>query len=125
MGQFIYDKFNSFGRIDLSGSDAQFPDVLNLGGAEIGRMTVDIKIAGAAPAGGTAVAVSVQGSDDEAFTTSEVIGRRAIPLADLEAGRGEVAVNPNDYKYVRVAVAKTGTFTAGVLEALVNSYQGK
>jgi hypothetical protein len=136
MPQFIYDRLNSFGRLDLSGSGTAFPDVLNLDGADISRMTVDVKIAGAVPAvsGGPAAAgitVSVQGSDDPAFTANEVLGQRYIPLDALSAGKGSVAVSPNRYRYVRVAVAKTfsgGTtpaFTAGLVEALVNSYEGK
>jgi hypothetical protein len=125
MGQFLYDKLNSFGTLDLSGSGTAFPNVLNLGDARIGRMTVDLKLAGAAPAGGTSLTVTVQGSAVEAFTASEVIGTRVIPLTDLAAGKGRVAVNPNGYPYVRVTVTKTGTFTAGAIEALVNSYEGK
>jgi hypothetical protein len=138
MPQFLYDQLNSFGVIDLSTSGATltFPDVLNLDGAEIGRMTVDVKIAGALPAvsgAPTAVAVTlaVTGSNDSTFTANEVIAQRDVPLATLSAGKGSVAVSPNRYRYIRVAVTKKFTggtspaFTAGQIEALVNSYEGK
>ena len=136
MGQFLYDKLNSFGQIDLSGGVLTFPDVLNLDGADISRMTVDIKLAGAEPAVSGAptsagITVSVEGSDSDSFSTKEVIGQRLIPLAALSAGTGSVAVRPNRYQYVRVSFTKTFTggttpaFTAGRIEALVNSYEGK
>jgi hypothetical protein len=136
MPQFLYDRLNSFGQLDLSGAGTEFPDVLNLDGADISRMTVDIKIAGAEPAVSGAptaagITVSVQGSNDSTFTANETIAQRLIPLDVLSAGKGSIAVSPNRYRYVRVAVAKTfsgGTtpaFTAGLIEALVNSYEGK
>ena len=136
MVQFLYDQLNSFGQIDLSGGVLTFPDALNLDGASIGRMTVDIKIAGSAPAVSGAptaagITVSVQGSNDSAFAANEEIGRRLVPLAVLSAGKGSIAVSPGRYKYVRVVIAKTFTggtspaFTAGRIEALVNSYEGK
>jgi hypothetical protein len=99
-------------------------------------MTVDIKIAGAVPAvsgapTSSALTVSVQGSDDPAFGSFEVVGQRAIPLDLLAAGKGSVAVSPNGYRYIRVGAAKTFTggtapaFSAGTVEAFVNSYLGK
>jgi hypothetical protein len=138
MGQFIYDRLNSFGPLDITslGTGTPFPDTLNLDGADIGRMTIDLKIAGAAPAvtgapTAAGVTISVQGSLDSTFAANEVIGQRLIPLADLAAGKGSVAVSPNRYKYVRVMAAKFFTggtspaFSAGRIEALVNSYEGK
>jgi hypothetical protein len=141
MGQLLYDKLNSFGRLDLStaGTPLTFPDILDLDGAEVSRMTVDLKRAGAAPAVSGAptaagVTVSVEGSNDAAFAAKEVIGQRAVSLADLRdltEGKGRVAISTNRYRYIRVSVAKTFTggttpaFTAGQFEALVNSYLGK
>jgi hypothetical protein len=132
----LYDKLNSFGRLDLSGSGTQFPDSLDLGEADISRMTVDIKVAGALPAvsgspTAAALTVSVQGSNDAAFGTTEVIGQRAVPLDALAAGKGSVAISPNRYRYVRVTAAKSFTggtspaFSSGLVEAFVNSYLGK
>ncbi|MDR2662711.1 MAG: hypothetical protein LBC31_06910 [Treponema sp.] len=136
MPQFIYDKLNSFGQLDLSGSGTAFPDTMDLGDADISRMTVDIKIVGAVPAVSGAptaanLTVSVQGSNDSAFSATEVLGQRIIPLAVLAAGEGRVAVSPNRYRYVRVTVAKTFTggtspaFSAGLIEAFINTYLGK
>jgi hypothetical protein len=136
MGQFLYDKLNSFGQLDLSGSETAFPDILDLDGADINRMTVDIKIAGAVPAvsgapTAAALTVSVQGSDDPAFGSFEVVGQRAIPLDALAEGKGSVAVSPNEYRYIRVGAVASfsgGTspkFGAGMVEAFVNSYLGK
>jgi hypothetical protein len=124
MPQFIYDKLNSFGKADLA-SAAAFPDVIDLAGSGVDRMTVDLKMAGAAAAGGTAVTLTVAGSDDPAFGTSQVLGSRAFTLKEINGGTGRVAINPNRYRYLKVTFAKTGTFTAGTVEALVNSYLGK
>jgi hypothetical protein len=125
MPQFILDKLNSFGQVDLSGAGVLFPNVLNLDGADVGRMTVDIKVVGATPAGGTGITATVQGSDDVAFGTSTVLGQRVITLADLTTGKGKIAINPSRFQYVRVTFTKSGTFTAGLVEAYVNSYEGK
>jgi hypothetical protein len=136
MGQFIYDKLNSFGKLDLSTAAAAFPDVLDLNGADISRMTVDVKLAGAVPAVSGAptaasITVSVEGSNDAAFASKEVVGQRVLPLAVLKAGEGSVAVSPNTYRYVRVGITKSFTggttpaFSAGLIEAFVNSYLGK
>jgi hypothetical protein len=137
MGQFLYDRLNSFGQVDLSVSgDPAFPDTLDLAGAGIGRMTVDIKVAGAAPAvsgapAAAGITVTVEGSDDPGFTSSEAVCSRAIPLAVLAAGKGSVAVSPNRLRYFRAKIKKYFTggtspaFTSGLIEALVNSYEGK
>jgi hypothetical protein len=109
---------------------------MDLGDADISRMTVDVKIAGALPAVSGAptaafLTVSVVGSIDAAFAATEVIGSRVIPLATLKAGEGSVAVGPNRYRYLKVTAAKSFTggtspaFSAGLVEAFVNSYLGK
>jgi hypothetical protein len=124
MPQFIYDKLNSFGQADLT-SAAAFPDTIDLEDADISRMTVDLKLAGAAAAGGTSITVSVVGAADAAFTAPETVGSRTIALDDINKGVGKIAVNPNRYRFVKVTFTKTGTFTAGVVEAFINSYLGK
>jgi hypothetical protein len=123
MPQFMYDALNSFGSAALA-SDTEFPDTIDLGDARINRMTVDIKCPGDA-AGGTSIAVSVVGADDSAFTTPETIGSRTIVLADLNKGGARIAINPNNRRYVKVTFTKTGTFTAGTVQAFINSYLGK
>jgi hypothetical protein len=124
MGQFIYDKLNSFGSAALA-SAAAVPDTIDLGDARVGRRTVDIKCAAANAAGGTSIAVSVVGAADSAFTTPETIGSRTIPLANINKGDARIAINPNNYRFIKVTFTKTGTFTAGTVEALINSYLGK
>jgi len=125
MVQLIYDKLNSFGQADLSGADVEFPDTIDLVDAQVDRMTVDIKIVDAPAAGGTSVAGDVVGSDDSAFCRSETLGIRSISLADLNAGRGSIAISPNRYRYLKVTFTKSGTFTVGMVEAIINSYLGK
>jgi hypothetical protein len=124
MPQFIYDQLNSFGKADLA-SDAAFPNTIDLEDADISRMTVDLKLAGEAAAGGTGITVSVAGASDAGFTTPETLGTRTITLDDINKGAGKIAVSPNRYRFVKVTFTKTGTFTAGVVEAFVNSYLGK
>jgi hypothetical protein len=124
MAQFIYDKLNSFGKADLASASA-FPNIIDLAGSDISRMTVDLKMAGTAAAGGTSVTLSLLGSNDSAFATSETLGTKTVTLADINKGAGKAAVNPNGYRYVKVTFSKSGTFTAGVVEALVNPYLGK
>jgi hypothetical protein len=124
MGQFLYDALNSFGSAALA-SAAAFPDSLDLGDARAGRMTVDIKCPAGDAAGGTGITVSVVGSNDPAFTASETIGSGTIALADINKGSARIAINPNDYRFIKVTFTKSGTFTAGTVQALLNSYLGK
>jgi hypothetical protein len=124
MPQFIYDRLNSFGKANLA-SDTAFPDVIDLAGSDVSRMTVDLKTAGTAAAGGTGVTVSVIGADDSAFTSPKTLGTAVVSLADINKGTGRAAINPNNCRYVKVTFTKTGTFTAGTVEALLNSYMGK
>jgi hypothetical protein len=99
-------------------------------------MTVDIRIAGSVPAVSGAptaarLTVTVEGSDDAAFSSKEAVGQRVIPLDVLAAGEGSVAVSPNRYRYLRAGAVKSfsgGTspaFSAGLVEAFVNTYLGK
>jgi hypothetical protein len=122
MGQFIYDALNSFGNASLSGAGTEFPDIINLGEAKADRMTVDILCDTAA--GGTSLAVTVQGSATGSSGWADV-GKNTVSLADLKAGKGSVAISPNPYQYLKVVFTKTGTFTAGTVQARLNSYVGK
>ncbi|MDR1306021.1 MAG: hypothetical protein LBK74_00415 [Treponema sp.] len=124
MPQFMYDALNSFGSATLA-SDTAFPDTIDLGDADISRMTVDIKCPAADAAGGTSIAVSVAGSNDSAFATTETIGSRTLTLAAVNKSDARIAINPNRYRYVKVTFTKTGTFTAGTVQAFINTYLGK
>jgi hypothetical protein len=120
----MYDKSLDFGDLSLSGAGTAFPNILDLGETSVNRMTVDI-LAGDA-AGGTSLAVTVQGTDDISGTPVWAdVGKNTITLAGLTAGKGSVAVSPNAFRYLQVAVAKTGTFTAGTARAQLNTYVGK
>jgi hypothetical protein len=133
MGNVNYDSSLDFGSVDLTGAAAVFPNILNLGpavnglpnlgGTDVNRKKVDI-LASADIAGGTGVTVTVQGSANG--TTGWVgVGVNTITLADLKAGRGSVAISPNNYQYLQAAIAKSGTFTAGKAAAQLNTYTGK
>jgi hypothetical protein len=124
MVNFIYDALNSFGSAALA-SAAAFPDTLNLGDAQVGRMTVDIKCPGSDAAGGTSITASVVGAADAAFTTPVTLGSRVITLAEINKGEAKIAINPNKYRFIKVTFTKSGTFTAGTVQAFVNSYVGK
>jgi hypothetical protein len=136
MGNVNYDSSLDFGTVDLSGADTAFPNILNLGpainglpnlgGTDADRKKVDI-LSSADVAGGTAITVKVQGTDDDpagvpAWTD---VGVNTVTLAELQAGKGSVAVSPNAYRYLQVTLARSGTFTAGTLAAQLNTYTGK
>jgi hypothetical protein len=123
MPQFIYDRLNSFGKAALA-SVAAFPDTIDLAGSDVSRMTVDLKTVSAA-AGGTSITVSIVGSDDSAFSSTETLGSKTLTLANINAGGTRIAVSPNKCRYIKVTFTKSGTFTAGTMEALLNSYLGK
>jgi hypothetical protein len=121
MKQFLYDKLNSFGQVDLA-SPGNFPDSIDLGeGGGLGLRTVDIRCVGdALPAGGTDIEAAVEGADDDAFSSPETLGQRTITLEQILAGKGDVAVAPSGHRYLRVTLSAGGTFTAGTVEAFVN-----
>jgi len=133
MANLIYDAALSFGKMTPI-ANGQFPDVLNLGkeagssdsypGKEFtdaDRLTVDICCD--TPAGGTSLAVTVQGSADGSAGWTDV-GKNTFTLDQLKAGPCKTAVSPNTFQYLRVSVAATGTF-AGSAQAYLNTYAGK
>ena len=133
MANLIYDKALSFGKLAAIAT-GNFPDVLNLGkipgasdfypGTEFtdaDRLTVDVCCA--APAGGTAITVTVQGSADGSTGWADV-GTNTFTLEELKAGPCRAAVSPNKFQYLRVSVTAAGTFT-GSAEAFLNTYAGK
>jgi len=133
MANLVYDAALTFGKMTPIAT-ANFPDILNLGkeagssdsypGKEftsVDRLTVDICCD--TPAGGTGLAVTVQGSADGSTGWTDV-GKNTFTLDQLKAGPCKVAVSPNAFQYLRVAVAMTGTFT-GSAQAYLNTYAGK
>jgi hypothetical protein len=119
-----YDQSLSFGWVDLTGADLTFPNVINLDAARIDRCTVDLRFP-AQPEGGTGLTVTVEGLDAPDAAQGTTIGSRSATLAEL-TGEGvvQVAINPNDFPAVRVTFTKSGTFTAGAVEAILNTYIG-
>jgi hypothetical protein len=122
----MYDATLDFGEADLASATA-FPNVLDLGKTSANRMVVDILRGADAAAGGTVVAVTVQGTADISGSPSWTdVGRNAFTTAVLNGGGGcGVAVSPNGFRYLQVIFTKTGTFTAGTLRAQLNTYVGK
>jgi hypothetical protein len=118
MGNAMYDATLDFGDADLSGSAVKFPNVLDLGKTDADRKVIDILCADAA--GGTSLAVIVQGSTNGTSGWVDV-GKNVISLTDLNAGNGAVAISPNPYRYLQVIFTKTGTFTAGNVSAQLNT----
>jgi hypothetical protein len=123
MGNVSYDASFDFGSAALA-SDAKLPNILDLGETRAGRMTVDLFAGGLA--GGTAVAATVQGTNDLSGTVNWTdVGKNAFTTAALNAAPGSVAVSPNPFRYLQVIFTKTGTFTAGTVKGQLNTYVGK
>jgi hypothetical protein len=132
MANMMYDAALSFGTRSPIAT-GQFPDILNLGRANAGdhypgkgftgvdRLTVDLCCD--APAGGTAITVTVEGSADGS-TGWAAVGTKGFTLAEMKAGPCQTAISPHKYQYLRVSLTATGTFT-GSAEAILNTYAGK
>jgi hypothetical protein len=123
MGNVSYDSTLDFGSAALA-SASVLPNILDLGKTSANRMTVDLFCVGTA--GGSALAVTVQGTNDLAGTPVWTdVGKNTFTTAELGSGAAAVAVSPNTFRYLQVALTKTGTFTAGTLEGQLNTYVGK
>jgi hypothetical protein len=123
MGNVSYDASLDFGSAALASASA-LPNTLDLGKTSANRMTVDLFFLDAA--GGTAVAVTVQGTDDISGTPVwSDVGKNTFTLAALNAGPVSVAISPNPFRYLQVILTKSGTFTAGTVQGQLNTYVGK
>jgi hypothetical protein len=122
MASFAYDRLHDFGDAALA-SAAAFPNVLDLKDTSVERMTVDVRVTSPA-AGGTSVAIVVQGAATPGGTFEAIVTGKTIALADLK-GLYQLAIPPTKHKALKVAITKTGTFTAGALNAQLNTYIGK
>ena len=121
----VKDKMLDFGEVNLSSGltsgAAVFPNVLKIGKADVNQMSVGFMFE-TAGAGGTAVTFSLEGSNDNSSYTE--LGTVSVTAFDKPAfiavPRGTV------YEYLRAKVkASTGTFTAGVVNAAIDTYVGK
>ena len=133
MNNLIYDALLCFGVMNPVAT-GNFPDVLNMGkvagstdsypgdtftNAE--RRTVDVLFD--TPAGGTSVTVTVQGSKDGSAGWTD-IGKNTFTLDQMKRGPCQAAISPNEFQYLRVSIAATGTFT-GSAKCYLNTYAGK
>jgi hypothetical protein len=123
MANFTYDRMNDFGYMAGPLADGAFPNIINLAGAKVDRMTVDVLV-DKNVAGGTSAKIIVQGCATEGGTYAS-IAERTFTLAELKKGICVVAIPPNSYQYLKVSLDATGTFTAGGARAIINSYYGK
>jgi hypothetical protein len=123
MGNVSYDATLDFGNAALA-SDAKLPNTLDLGQTSADRMTVDLFSQDAA--GGTGLAVTVQGTNDISGTPvwTDVGKNTFTTLAEVQAG-GSVAISPNKFRYLQVILTKSGTFSAGTVKGQLNTYVGK
>ena len=118
------DKMLDFGTVTLStgltSGAASFPNKLRIENADINGMQIGFEYS-TLPAGGTAITFSLEGSNDD--STYVEIGAVTGSLT-----KPTFLAIPRDtsYKYLVAKVkASTGTFTAGVVHAAIDTYVGK
>lgn len=117
------DKLLNFGECSLS-SQAALPDTINVGKSQTERMSVSVQCTETA-SGGTSIALQLEGSDDG--TSFAPIGSaQTVTVAQLKAGANFALPIPEGVNkpYLKVTCAKTGSFTAGKLNAFVDTYMG-
>lgn len=123
-----YDERLSFGEYELKSGTGELPNVLVAPIPDYLAGTVDIRCKEAA-VGGTSIVATLQGSNDGADWHNIVTGS-SISIADLILEAGKKALQtltiPEEYEYthLRLRIAATGTFTAGKVDAYVNTYRG-
>ena len=122
MANFVYDSLHDFGDAALASVTA-FPNVLDLKDTGVERMTVDVRVK-VAGAGGTSVAIGVQGAATPAGPFETIVTGKVITLANLK-GLYQLTIPPTTHKALKVTITKAGTFTDGVLNAQLNTYVGK
>ena len=120
----VQDKMLDFGSVNLvsglTSGAATFPNVLEIGKADVNRMQAGFSF-GTVPAGGTAITFSLEGSNDNSTYVE-------IAAVTGSLTKSTFIAFPRDtfYKYLRAKVkASTGTFTAGVVNAAIDTYVGK
>jgi hypothetical protein len=118
------DSSLDMGTRTLSAGAGAFTDVLDLGKTDADGMTVNVR-ATEAGAGGTSVVLKLQGAAaPDAVTWDDIITSKSVVPASLSAG--DVAEIPvprnNGYRCLRMYAVVTGTFTAGILAAQLDTY---
>jgi hypothetical protein len=134
MANLIYDSKLSFGKVDLSGLDTEFPNILNIGKAEdrndyypgkertdVNRMTCDIFINSTYTSGdGT---IYVYGGYTES-DVSKKVGELVFVYQDWKKTQPlQAAISPNDYQFFKVGY--TTDIMTGSAECFLNTYAGK
>lgn len=109
-----------FGEAALS-SATELPNVIDLDRTTAGGLFAAVSVPEAA-AGGTSVAVTLKGSADGSTYTD--IGSVTVATADLDGTKTFSVGIPreNRSRYLKVALSKTGTFTAGKVDAYIDTY---
>lgn len=117
------DALLSFGEAAYSANPAALPNVIDVNAAQTERMKAEVQCT-VDFAGGTSIALKLQGSDNNSDFT-EVAGK-TIALAALKAGANFTLPIPDgvNYRYYKVTFAETGTFTAGKLTGYLDTYLG-
>lgn len=120
----IKDKMLDFGSITLSSGlssgAATFPNILEIGKADVNQFAVGFDYS-IAPAGGTAISFSIEGSNDNS-TYVEI----ASATGSLTKPTFIAIPRGTNYKFLKAKVkGSTGTFTAGVVNAAIDTYVGK
>lgn len=116
------DKLLSFG--EASYSDAACPNTLDLNAAQTERMKVEVAIE-EAYTGGTNVTFKLQGSDNNS-TWKDVSTSGAVVTADLTEGARISLPIPDgmNFRYLKVTIAATGSYTKGKAAAYLDTYLG-
>lgn len=119
-----YDAHISFGKCALKDGTA-CTNILDINKADPARLAVNVIVTTAAT-GGTSITVKLQGCDTQGGTYKDISVSPVIPVAELTAGKNISLPIPSgaEYKFMRVSVVKEGTFTAGEIEAAIDSYIG-
>lgn len=119
------DALLDLGSLTLSGGTAAFTAPINLAGGNAKRAFVVFSVVESA-AGGTSVALKLQGSADGTSWTDIVTGPEVV-LAKLAAGYTcELGIPSDaDYDHIRAYGTVTGTFTAGKIAASIDPYRGE
>ena len=116
---FMYDKLNDFGILTAAGDS---PDIINMGDATAERMAVDLKLPEGDITSVSGVTVKVMGGDSAASITNTIVQSGAVAAADLNRDGYSLPIPKTRFKFLRVNI--TG-FTAGKIQAIINSYLGK
>ncbi|MDR3191622.1 MAG: hypothetical protein LBT87_01000 [Treponema sp.] len=113
-----------FGTITLSSSTVDFANIFSV------ELPGDIHtalyvVASTAVTGGTTVKVTVKGATTSNATNWTEIASAEFTPAQINEGRQKIDLFSVRYPFIKVSIAKTGTFTAGVLNAyLKDDYPG-